>query len=41
MIELYRSNEVEELSQVLQEYLLAAISYSKKGLGLCFDKQIF
>ena len=41
IIELFRSNRIKELSWVLKDYYTAAIAFSKKGLGLCFDKKIF
>ena len=41
LIELYRSNRVKELSDVLKDYRDTAIKYSKKILGICFDKRIF
>lgn len=41
LIELFRSNRVDELNFLLRDYYDTAVSYSKKGLGLCFDKKIF
>lgn len=41
LIELFKSNRVKELSKELQDYYKTALSYSKKGMGICFDKKIF
>ena len=41
IIELFRSNRINELTSLLRDYYDTAVAYSKKGLGLCFDKKIF
>lgn len=41
LIELFRSNRVHELNRALKDYRTVAAAFSKKGLGLCFDKKIF
>lgn len=41
LIELYKDGKAKKLAQVLNDYYATALAFSKKGLGLCFDKKIF
>ena len=41
ILEMFRSNNVNGIMRELKDYYNTAVSYSKKGIGLCFDKQIF
>lgn len=39
--ELFRDNKISNLMKVLDDYYTTAMLYAKKGLGICFDTQIF
>ncbi len=41
ILEMFRSNNVNGIMRELKDYYNTAVSYSKKGIGICFDKQIF
>lgn len=41
ILELFRSENISQLMKVLKDYYDTAVFYSKKDLGLCFDKRIF
>ncbi len=41
LLQLYREERFEELNELLHPYRSALWSCYKKGLGLCFDKEIF
>lgn len=41
IIELFRSNDIKMLMEVLDDYYKTALLYSKKGLGMLFDEDIF
>ena len=41
LVQLYQQERFEELNAVLKPYRSALRSCQKKGLGLCFDKEIF
>lgn len=41
LLELYRSNRIEELMELLDDYHNTAVVFSKKQMGVCFDPEIF
>lgn len=41
LLELYRSNRIEELMELLDDYHNTAVAFSKKQMGVCFDPEIF
>lgn len=41
ILEMFRSNNINGIMRELKDYYDTAVLYSKKGIGLCFDKQVF
>jgi hypothetical protein len=41
LVQLQREERYEELKEILEPYFEALEACAKKGLGLCFDKEIF
>ena len=41
LLQLDKEKKYDELREILEPYFVALQTFSKKGLGLCFDKEIF